>query len=182
MIRGVRRTDFPALRRISQGLFERYNDPDFPVSDASCAQAFEAFANMRYFRVMELEGEVVGWMVAHEGAGMHHSDVRALTQLYYHSELTGIRAARALVEFHEHLFQYAERLGYEVAVTSSILPSSEVFSRLLERAGWRRGSRFLTRRTRHHRLQAGCPETRPRARSLAQGSRAPSGSPCGQPA
>lgn len=171
-IRRARRSDLPALSRLSRSLFEKYNDPDFPVTEASCAEAFETFARMPYFRVMERGDAVVGWLAAGEGAGMFHSSTKALSQLYYHSELSGLSAARALVEFHENLFLFAESRGYEVVVTSSVLPSSETFSRLLERAGWTRGERRLTRRTRWHPLaKAGAARAAPRCEGAGSASR-----------
>ncbi len=137
---------------MSSSLYFNEADEDFPADEQSCRAAFEFYLRQPYFKVMEVDGEVVGWLMASNGAGNYHSTVKALSQLYYHTTLSGVKAVRALITFHEHLFAWAEQHKYEIVVTSSVIAASQdVFRRVLEKAGWSDCGRHLTRRTRWHR-------------------------------
>jgi len=137
------------------GLFEQHNDPLFPVDEAQLPAVFSRFMNRdNYFKGMFEDGVMVGWMLCVPGHGYHHSAVKGMSQLYYHSSLTGIKAARALVAFHQDFFEFAEKRGYEIVVTSSYLPNATVFEKLLSRAGWSGGGEGrLSRPTKFHRSQ-----------------------------
>jgi len=140
---------------MSSTLFFDENDEDFPSDEVSCRKAFEFYLRQSYFKVMEIDGIVVGWLLACDGAGNYHSPIKALTQLYYHTTLRGTKAVKALIEFHEHLFNWAEQRRYEIVLTSSVISSSsETFKRILEKNNWRWTGRMLTRRTKWHSSKA----------------------------
>jgi len=152
-IRSLRRHDFKELIKLSTELFSQHNDADFPFTEAGLLQQLNGFLANRqcYFRGLFEEGRLVAWMLSVPGHGHPHSLVTGMSQLYFHSGLSGVAGAHALVDVHEDFFKYVERKQLHVAVTSSVLPNSDVFVRLLSRAGWKPvGHGRLTRVTRWH--------------------------------
>ena len=108
------------------------------MTDDSFYTMLQRFERLPYFKVMVIDGVVVAWMAAIEGSDQHHSSTKALSQIYYHTSLTGVKAVKALWRFHDHLMSYARRNKYEIVITSSSLPNKEGFNRALELRGWRR--------------------------------------------
>jgi hypothetical protein len=103
-------------------------------------------------------GEVVGWMAANEGTHQQHSYIKGMTQSYYHSSLSGVKAVKALIAFHEDLYKFAEKCRLHIVITSSVLPNKETFNRILTKNGWHVSGDRLVRRTCHYPT-----ETRPPA-------------------
>jgi len=152
-IRPLRRSDFPALLELSMGLFSQHNDADFPIKESELYATLNGFLANRqsYFRGLFEEGRLVAWMLSVPGHGHPHSSITGMSQLYFHSRLSGVAGAHALVDMHEDFFNHVERKQMHIAVTSSVLPNSEVFVRILSRAGWKSvGHGRLTRKTRWH--------------------------------
>jgi hypothetical protein len=150
-IRSMRHSDFHEVIRLSSELFERYTEPDFPVSYTSAYQGLEKlFTSAAYLKVMTENGEVVGWMAAGDGTHQMHSYVRGLTQSYYHTSLTGLKAVKALIAFHDDFYKFAEKARLHIVVTSSILPNKEIVNRILEANGWHVSGDRLVRRTSHY--------------------------------
>lgn len=154
MIRSVRRSDFAAITRITRDHYEQYGDPLFPITDSSFNQMLHNFMCLPYFKVMAIDNQIVGWFAASSTHGQLHSSVTALSQLYYHTILTGLKAVKALKAFHAHFFSHAERLGLQVAVTSSYLPNSNAFQKVLVKEGWLLWRTQLRKPTKHHNCQA----------------------------
>jgi len=153
-VRPLRRHNFKALTKLSMDLFSRHNEAGFPITDASISAMLNSFlANSQgYFRGLFDDEELVGWMYCMNGHSNHHSAVTGMSQVYYHSSLTGMKAVRGLLLIHEDFFKFAEKRGIEIAVTSSSLPNSDVFVRILQKGGWTPvGNGRLTRATKHHR-------------------------------
>lgn len=150
MFRNARRSDFRAITALSRGLYEKYGDPLFPVTDQSSFAMLERFLKLPYFKVHEEDGELKGWMAATSGGDQHHSAIRCLSQIYYHTTLNGLKAARTLVAFHDDLLAYADKYKYEAVITTSYLPTRDAFTALLVRAGWTAHGGRLSQATRHH--------------------------------
>lgn len=105
---------------------------------------------MPFFKVLEIDDEIVAWVAAHGSHDQHHSLVKGITVVYYHSMLSGIKAVKALNFVHEAVFAYAEKHMYEIVITSSYLPTREAFNKILAKAGWREHHGVMKRRTRWH--------------------------------
>jgi hypothetical protein len=147
----MRKNDFPKVIQLSSELYEKYAEPDFPVSYTSAYQGLDKlFTNAIYLRVMTENGEVVGWMAAGNGTHQMHSYIRGITQSYYHTSLTGFKAVKALIAFHEDFHKFADKNKFEVAITSSILPTKEIFTKILEKNGWHVSGSRLIRKTSHY--------------------------------
>jgi hypothetical protein len=147
----MRKSDFNDVIKLSSELFEKYAEPDFPVSYASAYYGLEnLYNNIGYLRVMTENGEVVGWMAANEGSHQMHSYIKGYNQLYYHTSLRGVKAVRALIAFHEDFFKYAEKCHAHIAITSSSLPNASTFYTILQHNGWNISGNRCVRRTRHY--------------------------------
>jgi hypothetical protein len=145
--RQAKRSDFGWICDLSEDLYARYNDEFFP-HDRVHFRAFlnQAIADRRYFKIGEH-----GWMMAIEGHGNHHSPIRAVSQIYYHSNITGVKAVHELRDFHRDFREWVEKKGFHIAVTSSTLHNQSVFQRVLEKDGWTPvASGRLVWPTRHH--------------------------------
>jgi hypothetical protein len=147
-IRNIRRSDFMAVVKIGMAAHAHHTHPDFPVTDASCLIMLNRFMDyLGYFKVMLIEGEIVGWMGAYIGHPYHHSTITGYSQIYYQTNLTGIKAVKGLIEFHDHYFKHVEKHGYQIALSNSYLPNNAVFNRILEKHGWSEWNGVLSRKT-----------------------------------
>jgi hypothetical protein len=169
----MRRSDFPEIARISLKLYAKYTEPDFPVSYTSAFQALDRLLNYAtYLRVMTENGEIVGWMAASAGSHQMHSAIKGIMQTYYHTQLRGPEAVKALIAFHDDFHKFAEKNNFEIAITSSYLPSKERFEQILTENGWNKSGSRLVKRTRHYphqtqeRAKASLNECRPDLQSL----------------
>jgi len=137
---------------MSRGLYEVYGDPLFPVTAESSYNMLSGFmSGMKYFKVMiDDTDKLVAWMACSEGHDQHHSSIKAFSQIYYHTNLSSIKAVKALVMFHNHYFEFAQKMGAQVVITSSYLPSKGVFTRVLEKNGWQEYGGRLRRLTNNY--------------------------------
>jgi hypothetical protein len=151
-IRNIRQGDFKEVIDLSREFYLHHGDEDFPLDYNTAYTGLHAMRSSGgYLRVMEINNRVVGWFSAKRGTHQPHSNVKGCLQIYYHSSLRGVSAVKALIAFHDDFFNYVEKIGYEVAITSSSLPNREVFERVLLQHGWLRAKDRLLRWTRHRR-------------------------------
>jgi hypothetical protein len=147
----MRKSDFHEIVRLSAELYEQYAESDFPTSYASVYQGLDKlFMSAPYLRVMTENSDIVGWFAAGNGTHQQLSYIKGMTQAYYHTSLTGIKAVKALIAFHDDFYKFAEQNGFQVVITSSALPTKQVFNRILERNGWHVSGDRLVRKTSHY--------------------------------
>jgi hypothetical protein len=147
-IRSLRRSDIQSVATLSWTHYNYYTDPSFPATFESTRKMIQNFCGkLPYLKVMVIDEKIVGWFAAQAGSPFHHSYKTAYTQLYYHTSLKGIKAVRALIEFHNDYFKHVEKMGYDIALTSSYLPSENTFIRTLEKNNWNYYNGRLSRRT-----------------------------------
>lgn len=128
-------------------LFAQHAIPEFDVEPERARKALsELKLRSAYFRVVEKDGQVVGWASADVKEPFPcYSSKKALVQAFYHSELTGIAAVRALYAIHEDMFEFARKLRLHAVITNSGLPNRRTFDALLQRKGWIDRGTFLIR-------------------------------------
>lgn len=152
-LRRLRRSDFGAVIALSVPLFGQYNDEAFPLNRASCLAMLNGFLSTpkSYFKGLFIDDKLSAWMYCSPGHHYHHSYINGMSQIYYHSDLTGFSAVRALTKMHEDYFNHAEKMKFQTVSTSSYLENYELFERILEQAGWRvTGPGRLVRLTHYH--------------------------------
>lgn len=121
-------------------MYLKYNDYSFLPADRSVAIAKMVLAARRqkFFKIVTDNSRIVAAILA-DISGNHHSDTKFLSQQYYASELTGVKAFRAIKLTHDALFQQAELLKCDFAAsTGSHMDESHVFAKILEKQGWTR--------------------------------------------
>jgi len=138
MIRSLRRSDTTAVLELSRPFLDKYGEPGFTFTDGGMREALGRYLGERscYLRGYFQEDTLVAWLLATPGHSNHFSNVRGMSQLYYHSSLKGIAAAKVLIAMHEDYFKFAEYKGFEVAITSSVLENADVFERILKKSSW----------------------------------------------
>jgi len=113
--------------------------PDVPVDRAYTIRFMtEAAKRQQFFRLIRLGEELVGWFLAKE-IGLGHTQAKTFQQMYYMTNLTGVRAVKAVILAHEAIEDRACELGMEiVASTASHNDPAFVLTRILEKQGWTR--------------------------------------------
>jgi hypothetical protein len=86
----------------------------------------------------------VAWILATKIKSPHTGET-SLQQIYYASNLSGIRSVRAVQLLHAELVSEAQKrkIG-RVISTGSHMDSENVFTRILEKMGWKRRSYMAT--------------------------------------
>jgi hypothetical protein len=123
--------------------------PEFEINEQHVLKTISTLANEDYFRVIEKDGKVVGWIAAGSNNVYLYNSKQCLSVLSYQCILKGKSAVNALLDVHENLYDYAEARGYELVVTNSILNSKKVFNRILSQEGWLERGSLMLRRTSH---------------------------------
>lgn len=137
IIRQLRKTDYEAVKAMSFGLFGKYNHPAFELTDASMANLCRMLLQpQNLFRGLFIEDELVAWLGAVPGHGFHHSSTKGMSQIYYHANLEGKPAVKAMLDLHRDFHEQAEQRGNELVVSSSFLPNADKFTAILIGDGW----------------------------------------------
>lgn len=90
-----------------------------------------------FFRVVEVNGEVHGWILGIIGVSDMSGELTA-EQLFYASDFTGVKAVKTLVVAHEALIEWAKTRGAKsVQSNCSHLDNSFQLCRILAKHGWR---------------------------------------------
>lgn len=92
----------------------------------------------RYIRVIEHDGKVVGFIAASPNTSKH-STLKQFVQEYYVTNLKGFASARAVIAAHRDMVDYAIKHRYHLVISQgSHMDPEFVFTRILERNGWKR--------------------------------------------
>jgi len=127
-------------------LYIKDNDETF--IPASRKDSLEAMTNHlksnAFFRILEDDGKIVAWILAKRHKPDHISQM-VFQQMYYGSALKGIKSARAVKILHEALIEEAKRMNIKRIISSgNHLDTENVFTRILEKAGWKRRGYIAT--------------------------------------
>lgn len=101
-----------------------------------------------FIQVIEKKNKIVAWGTASVVTPSFHSRTRAFKQNYYHTNLEGFSAVRALKLFHQTMVTHATANRIPVCISESYQENADVFFRILEREGWtQRGSYMMIKTT-----------------------------------
>jgi hypothetical protein len=122
-------------------LYIQLNDEEFIPSNkkSSMRSLLKHLQEGAFFRLLEDDdGKIVAWILATKCMPEHTGEV-TLQQRYYGSNLTGIKSARAVKVLHEALIYEAQRQGISRVISmGSHLDPENIFTRILEKMGWKR--------------------------------------------
>ena len=122
--------------------------PEFSIDIGVCKQNIMMLhRTCKYFRILEENNEVVGWISADVRPASLYSDLKALTLVMYHTTLKGRAAIYALIDVHDDMLDFATRNRLELTITSSIQKSRKTFARILVREGWTDYDYILLKKT-----------------------------------
>lgn len=127
-------------------LYLALNDESFiPANRVSSINSLNVLKNSgAFFRVLEYNDKIVAWILATKIKSPHTGET-SLQQIYYASNLSGIRSVRAVQLLHTELVCEAQRCRIgRVISTGSHMDSENVFTRILEKMGWKRRSYIAT--------------------------------------
>lgn len=127
-------------------LYIKDNDETFiPANRKSSIEALSNHLKSgAFFRILEDDGEVVAWILAKRCKPDHISQM-VFQQLYYGSSLRGIKSARAVKMLHDDLIMEAKRMNIKrIISTGNHLDTENVFTRILEKSGWKRRGYLAT--------------------------------------
>jgi hypothetical protein len=127
-------------------LYIDLNDESFIPSNRNVSlNSLNTFKNSgAFFRVLEDNGKIVAWILAVKMKSPHTGEV-SLQQVYYGSNLKGIKSVRAVQILHTALVSEAQKRKIcRVISTGSHMDSENVFTRILEKMGWNRRSYMAT--------------------------------------
>jgi succinate dehydrogenase flavin-adding protein (antitoxin of CptAB toxin-antitoxin module) len=122
-------------------LYIKMNDEDFIPADKS--KSIESFSTLvksgAFLRILDDEdGEIVAWLLAQK-VDHPHIKGKILQQYFYASNLTGIKAVKAVIILHNALIEEAERLQIKYIFSlGSYLDEKNTFVKILEKNGWKR--------------------------------------------
>jgi len=115
------------------------NDPVFmPTLRLQCIRAFyNHISSGAYVRCLKEDNRIVAWLLARTGVS-DFTGKKILQQIFYASDLTGVKAVSAVKYLHKDLMGYAERIKvYQIISNGSHMDSSNVFVRILGKMGWK---------------------------------------------
>lgn len=152
-LRRVRRSDLAYISELACEGLQANHLYGFSYDRNSLRKLFEGFYRTKdiFFVIIEEEEKTQGWFVGVPDHGVKHSYITGMSQVYYQCQLQGLKAIAALRIVHEAFYSFAEARKYQIVVTSSILPSKEVFEKVLMKDGWQPSSgHLLVKLTRFH--------------------------------
>ena len=121
-------------------MYMSLDEPGFmPTSHEYCLQSIcRYWLNGAFIRIAKEDGVMLGWILGISSA-LEHIPQRIVTQRYYASDCTGIKAFRVLKMLHEELLQYAHKVrAHYCTSSSSHFDEKFAFSKMLEKCGWTR--------------------------------------------
>jgi len=128
-------------------LYIRLNDETFIPADKERSETriLEHLKEGAFLRVAVVDNQIRAWLLARK-VQHDHTEEAALQQLYYGSDLSGIKAVRAITLLHDEMVQEAINKRIPRVISSgSHMDDSDVFTRVLERHGWLRRGYMATR-------------------------------------
>jgi hypothetical protein len=138
--------------------------PEFVIDEDQTLRVISDMFRGEYFRVIEKDDRLVGWIAASKSNVQLYNSKPCLTVISYQCILKSKSAVNALIDIHEHLFDFGTSKGYELVVTNSVLNSKKSFNRILTQEGWLDRNGILLKKTHHYKdgvkpLSARRPET-----------------------
>jgi hypothetical protein len=130
--------------KLSVDYFSEYESVEVSIDEDLCkANLFTLARRGDFFRVVKDDSKIVGWIAAKVIKPYMHSRQTALYQLYYHCNLSGYKAAKALILVHEAMIETAKDKRTDLVITSSDLDNSDSFNRILIKQGWIKRNKSL---------------------------------------
>lgn len=152
-LRKVRRSDLDYIGALACEDLQANRLYGFAYDKSSISKLFDGLYRKKdsFFVIIEEDGVPIGWFVGIPEHGVKHSYITGMSQVYYQCRLTGMKAVACLRIVHQAFFNFAESRKYQIVVTSSILPSKEIFEKILMKDGWLPSSgHLLVKLTRFH--------------------------------
>jgi len=128
-------------------MYRALSDEDFmPSNRKKAIESLTSYKNTGIFiRVLEDKNEIVAWICAGR-VRLGHVDHVIFQQTYYCSQLTGLKAVKAVKLLHEAMYLEAKRLRIKRVVSlGSHLDEHHTFARILEKSGWLRRGYLATK-------------------------------------
>lgn len=119
-------------------LYAPMNDNAFlPVDvNTSFINLKDAWDRGFFLRAIYDDNELHGFILAHV-TNLIHVKSKILQQLYYVSDFTGFKAARALILSHEAMINYAKKLNIKYVMSSaSHMDDNLSLCKILQKKGW----------------------------------------------
>jgi hypothetical protein len=109
---------------------------EFDINKDYVMNNINAMMRGEYFYVVENEGVPVGWMAASKRSASLYCDRLVLAVDSYQCNLKGRKAVTAMLDIHEHLYDYANTINVEMVLTGSVLNSKKTYNKILKHEGW----------------------------------------------
>jgi hypothetical protein len=136
--------DLDKCLNISLNHFAEFESVEISIDEDFCkSNLFSLARRGDFFRVVKQDEEIVGWIAAKIATPYLHSKDKVLYQLYYHTNLSGYIAVKALILVHEAMIESAKEKRIRLVVTSSELENSDSFNRILMKQGWIKRNKSL---------------------------------------
>lgn len=116
-----------------------YDCQELPASyTASYSSFMSDWKNRCLIRIVEEDGEIIAWIIASR-AKLEHMDKECVLQKYLANKTTGFKAFTVLRLLHNEMLKYANKMNIPYCISSgSHLDDPSIFTRLLEKCGWKR--------------------------------------------
>lgn len=123
---------------------------EFEIDREYTLNVINSMMKSEYFFVIEDEGSPVGWMAASKRKASLYCSKTVLFVDSYQCILKGRKNILALLDIHDHVFEYANSAGIEMVVTNSVLNTKKTYNRILRENGWIDRESVLLRLTDHY--------------------------------
>ena len=131
------KAELRACLEISKSTSLNYTVPEFGVDWATVSTSLSKLSSGPFFRVIEYNGEIVGWISASLSTPAYYSNKTALQLVYYHCTLKGYAAVAALKVAHRSMIDAARKLiGVSIVITSPCPHTPKCFNKILKDDGW----------------------------------------------
>jgi hypothetical protein len=121
-------------------IYMKYAQPEVIRADyeTSLKSMKQIIAVRGFLRVAEVDGKIGAWLLADVRRNECIKDA-LLQQCFFGSDLSGTNAVRAVILLHEALIDEARRRNINcIMSTGSNNDEKNVFTRILEKQGWKR--------------------------------------------
>jgi hypothetical protein len=115
------------------------NDPSFmPAVRVQCINAFYRHVSAgAHVRCTREDGVIRAWMLSRTGIS-DFTGRKVLQQIFFASDLSGVKAVQSVKMLHEDVMKLAEKLRiYQVISNGSHMDPKNTFVRILGKMGWK---------------------------------------------
>jgi hypothetical protein len=133
--------------KLSYDLYKHIDDNFVKFNeDHAWHNLFNAWKSQQCLIGVYKDNVLSGWLLALVSTPFLHSKEKVLSQVYYHTSLTGRDAVQAVYGVHRAMLAHAAHHRIPWVKSSSYLDSNNTFLRILEKDGWTiRGSMAMKR-------------------------------------